>query len=240
MRLAGTGSTRLQRFFSYGPTGFHQAARVTLQTAHVIDQCWFNRSDVSVLDIGKDGMVASPKIVLHPVATLARGRLGIVHGIVVHQTGGATAEAAFAGYASRPYGTHFLIDKSGTIYQTASLLYYTAHVGPIKSRCLVEHRCSPVDLKALATFSPRSEGRRELLKPFPARYPGNHDSVGVELVGEVDRKTGEFVTVTDAQNRSLHWLVQELAMTLHVSMQEIYRHPQLSRKTPSEASTARW
>ena len=79
-----------------------------------------------------------------------------------------------------------------------------------------------------------------MAKPFPTRYPSNRDSVGIELVGEIDTHTGEFVIVTNPQNRSLHWLVQQLALTLHVSMHEIYRHPQLSRKTPSEASTARW
>lgn len=193
-----------------------------------------------MLIIDKDGLVTNPEVRQHIVTTLARGRLGVVHGIVVHQTGGSTAEAAFAGYASRPYGTHLLIDKAGTIYQTASLLYYTAHIGPIKARCLVEHSCSPVDMRAPAHFSPSGENHREMAKPFPVRYPSNRDSVGIELVGEVDRRTGEFVTVSDAQNRSLHWLVEGLALALHVSMHEIYRHPQLSRKTPSEASTARW
>ena len=193
-----------------------------------------------MLHVDKNGLVVDREITHHIVPTLARGRLGVVHGIVVHQTGGSTAEAAFAGYASRPYGTHFLIDKSGKIFQTASLLYYTAHIGPIKARCLVEHRCSPVEMKALAHFSPHGENQREMAKPFPSRYPSNRDSVGIELVGENNRVTGEFVPVTEAQNRSLHWLVQGLASTLHVSLQEIYRHPQLSRKTPSEASTARW
>ncbi len=188
----------------------------------------------------RGGIATNPEITQHIVATLAHGRLGVVHGIVVHQTGGATAEAAFAGYVSRPYGTHFLIDKAGKIYQTASLLYYTAHIGPIKARCLAEHSCLPVDMRALAHFSPSGENRREMAKPFPTRYPSNRDSVGIELVGEIDKRTGEYVTVTDAQNRSLHWLVQGLALALHVSMHEIYRHPQLSRKTPSEASTARW
>ena len=57
-----------------------------------------------MLAIDKQGRINHPKIKLHFVAGLARGKMGVVHGIVVHQTG-ATAAAAFAGYKARPYGT---------------------------------------------------------------------------------------------------------------------------------------
>lgn len=46
----------------------------------------------------KEGRINNPKIKLHLVTGLARGKMDVVHGIVVHQTGGATAAAAFAGY----------------------------------------------------------------------------------------------------------------------------------------------
>lgn len=193
-----------------------------------------------MLTIDKDGVVQNPRIRPNIVPALARGRLGVVHGIVVHQTGGSTAASAIAGYAARPYGTHFLIDKDGTIYQTASLLSYTSHVGKLRARCLAEHSCTPVEAKSFARFSPTNENRIEMRKDWPARYPSNRDSVGIELVGEVNAATGVYVAVTDAQNASLSWLVRELAQTLSVPMTEVFRHPQLSRKTPSEASTARW
>ncbi len=193
-----------------------------------------------MLIIDKYGMVQNPRIGLHIVAGLGQGRLGVVHGIVVHQTGGSTAQSAFAGYAARPYGTHFLIDKNGTIYQSASLLYYTNHVGKLRARCIAEHRCTPVEMKTYAKFSPSSENRLEMVKAYPDRYPGNRDSIGIELVGEVIASTGVYVTVTDEQNVSLAWLIQQLAQTFKVPMSEVFRHPQLSRKTPSEASTARW
>ena len=193
-----------------------------------------------MLSIDKEGRINNPRIKLHIIAGLSQGRLGVVHGIVVHQTGGATAQAAFSGYAARPYGTHFLIDKDGTIYQNASLLYYTNHVGKLKARCLAEHNCSPIDMKRYAKFSPSTENRLEMKKAHPARYPANRDSIGIELVGEVSAKTGIFVTTTEAQNAALKWLVGELAQTFRVQMTEVFRHPQLSRKTPSEASTARW
>jgi N-acetyl-anhydromuramyl-L-alanine amidase AmpD len=193
-----------------------------------------------VLHIDKDGVVTNPEITKHILPVLEKGRIGVIHGIVVHQTGGATAEAAFAGYAARPEGTHFLIDKAGKIYQTASLLYFTFHAGRLKARCFAEHKCTPTELVLLSHFDAKGEGRREALKPFPARYPGNTDSVGIELVGEYNTETKIYATVTAAQNRALHWLVQELALTLHVSMNEVYRHPQLSYKMETEASTARW
>lgn len=58
-----------------------------------------------VLAMDKEGRIIHPKIKLHIVAGLARGKMGVVHGIVVHQTGGATAAAAVVGYKVRPYGT---------------------------------------------------------------------------------------------------------------------------------------
>ena len=46
--------------------------------------------------------------------------------------------------------------------------------------------------------------------------------------------------VTSKQNTSLQWLITELVFTLKVPMTEIFRHPDVSRKNPSEASTAKW
>ena len=49
-----------------------------------------------------------------------------------------------------------------------------------------------------------------------------------------------YEQVNAAQNASLQWLVKELTETLNVSMQEIYRHPEIGRKNLTEASTAKW
>ena len=56
--------------------------------------------------------------------------------------------------------------------------------------------------------------------------------------GAEEKKTYEMVT--DAQNNSLSWLVRELAATLKLPVTEVFRHPTVSRKNPSEASTAKW
>ena len=48
------------------------------------------------------------------------------------------------------------------------------------------------------------------------------------------------IRVTDEQNAALRWLVGELRRTLKVAADEVYRHPQVSYKTPTEAVNATW
>ena len=201
-----------------------------------------------MLPIDLRGHVASPKIKLAIEKSIERGDMKEVRGIIVHQTGGATAQSAINSYR-RPSakGEHFLIDKNGSIYQTASLYKQTWHVGKLKTRCLLEKRCSAVELRSLQKFNPTQEDKREMLKKVPERFPSNLDSVGIELVGEAfprgmsvpeDKKIYE--TITSAQAESLKWLINELTLTFRVPMAEIFRHPDVSRKNPTEAGSARW
>ena len=101
----------------------------------------------------------------------------------------------------------------------------------------------------------------EVKKKWPARYPTNLDALGIELVGRAELPTGfaprnarergmsaeqlrgEFgiyETPTSAQNSALKWLVDELVNSLHVSPQEVFRHPVVSWKNPDEARRAAW
>ena len=86
--------------------------------------------------------------------------------------------------------------------------------------------------------------KRESAKAVPDRFPSNEDALGIELVGAAIPAAagGEptYESVTAAQNDALKWLVGELTKSLGVPMTEIFRHPDVSRKNPSEASTARW
>lgn len=70
------------------------------------------------------------------------------------------------------------------------------------------------------------------------------DSIGIEIVGASKNVPGErypqYEIVNDQQNASLKWLVKELAETLNVSMSEVHKHPDIARKTPTEASSAKW
>jgi N-acetyl-anhydromuramyl-L-alanine amidase AmpD len=191
-----------------------------------------------MLTVDKEGLIQNPRVKLQIIAGLARGKMGVVHGLVVHQTGGSTAAAAFAGYKARPYGTHFLIDKDGAIYQNASLSHYTAHIGKIKARCLAENTCTPLEMKRYSGFNPSVQNRYEMKKEPGQRYPWNGDSIGIELVGEAPGD--KFVSATTQQNASLRWLVFELSQTFRVPMTEVFRHPTVSWKQPTEASTAKW
>lgn len=209
-----------------------------------------------MLFIDRNGLVDAEKVKLKIFPLIENRPMGTVNGIVVHQTGGSTADGAYSSYSKlqpngkRPNGAHFMIEKDGTIYQTASLHKTTNHVGDLQSRCLLKKKCSNVDLQAARKLDQTKSNRAradatnkvEFAKPFPDRFPYNADSIGIEIVGAPTRESNEeiYERVNAAQNASLQWLVKELAETLNVSMQEIYRHPEIGRKNLTEASTAKW
>jgi N-acetyl-anhydromuramyl-L-alanine amidase AmpD len=201
-----------------------------------------------VLTIDPNGMVVNGNVRAARQLAIERGDMQTVNGIIVHQTGGSSAASALSSYTNpAANGAHFLIDRDGTVYQTASLKKKTWHVGKLKARCLLEKRCSPTELVALSKYNPKAENTREQAKSYPARFPSNEDSIGIELVGEAlprgnavpqDQKTYE--AVTSEQNASLKWLIAELTATLSVPLTEVFRHPDVSRKNASEAKTATW
>lgn len=201
-----------------------------------------------MLHIDQQGMVLDQRVIKAIRPSIERGPMKVVRGLIVHQTGGATAQSSLDSYQrASANGAHFLIDKDGTIYQTASIKRQTWHVGKLKSRCMLEARCSTAEQKLNAKFAPSLENKREMLKVVPDRFPSNQDAIGIELVGEAlprgaaipeEKKTYEPVTA--AQNESLRWLVRELSVTLNIPLTEVFRHPTVSRKNPSEASTAKW
>jgi N-acetyl-anhydromuramyl-L-alanine amidase AmpD len=87
----------------------------------------------------------------------------------------------------------------------------------------------------------------EIAKEVPQRYPSNEDSVGIEIVGAVvvgkglnPAEHGIYEPVNEQQNASLRWLIAELASTFGIPMTEIFRHPVVSRKNPTEAKSASW
>lgn len=201
-----------------------------------------------MLHIDQQGMVLDQRVIKAIRPSIERGPMKVVRGLIVHQTGGATAQSSLDSYQrASANGAHFLIDKDGTIYQTASIKRQTWHVGKLKSRCMLEARCSTAEQKLNAKFAPSLENKREMRKVVPDRFPSNQDAIGIELVGEAlprgaaipeEKKTYE--PVTEAQNKALRWLVRELSVTLNIPLTEVFRHPTVSRKNPSEASTAKW
>lgn len=86
-----------------------------------------------------------------------------------------------------------------------------------------------------------------MAKSVPNRYPANEDSIGIEIVGAVvtpngssPAEKGVYETVNQKQNASLKWLVHALSVTFSVPMTEVFRHPVVSRKNPTEAKSAVW
>jgi len=199
-----------------------------------------------MLFVDKNGLVDATRISVKRFRTIERRDMDQVNGIVVHQTGGSTAESAFNSYQSAgANGAHFLIDKEGKIYQTASLFKVTNHVGNIRSRCYMEKKCTPSEISTIRPFLNKYKklSHLEQKKSYPERYPANFDSLGIEVVGKPVSGEGEnaiYETVNDAQNSALKWLVYELSDTLKISMSEVFRHPEVSYKVKTEAGTEKW
>jgi len=206
----------------------------------------------SELNIDKNGIAHNANILQStPTGSasvsknLERKPMPKVNGVIVHQTGGSKASSTFNSYAQTgAKGAHFLIDKDGCIYQTAALNMTTVHVGPLRSRCEAESSCSAEENKLNKKWDVKAMDRREQSKEAGTRYPANKDAIGIELVGAASKVAGQtdevYDKVTDAQNESLAWLVQQLQLEFEFPNTEVFRHPDVSRKTPSEASTAKW
>jgi len=184
--------------------------------------------------IDKEGMLINSKVTIKRFQSIEHGTLKNIHAIVVHQTDAPTAQHTFNGYRAGGNGAHFLINKTGGIYQTASIAKRCYHVGRlIKSKYLEINKdnCqSPEMVKILAMIwrsRIKALNAHERAKSYPNRYPVNSDSIGVELVGKhIDDKTYE--TVTPLQLSSLQWLLDELYHHFNLSSDDVYKHPEVS------------
>jgi N-acetyl-anhydromuramyl-L-alanine amidase AmpD len=75
-----------------------------------------------MLQIDKAGRVINDRVADSICPALEHGDMPVVRGIIVHQTGSASAQSTLASYKHvGAVGAHFLIDKDGSIYQTTSL-----------------------------------------------------------------------------------------------------------------------
>lgn len=207
-----------------------------------------------MLYIDDHGHIDDDRIIVKIFNKIERDKMDKINGIVVHQTNAPTASSTFNSYQNAgANGAHFLIDRDATIYQTASVFRVTWHVGTMKSRCYLTKKCKPAEFEKAAGLEKSWRNYTEISKlekkkKFPDRYPGNIDSIGIEIVGKAQKMIDEkglhiddvYEPVNDQQNRSLDWLIKELSDTLKTSMKEIYRHSEIARKNKTEASTATW
>ncbi len=196
-----------------------------------------------------DGKLVASKVTDKNFSGIEHGTLSTVNALIVHQTGGSTAESSFSSYKEGGNGAHFLIDKDGTIYQTARTDRICWHIGKVQSRCYKLKSCAADELKAIEgilfnkadSYATRI-GKlhdHEAAKAYPDRYPTNSDSIGIELVAAYKEGVG-YEAATDAQNQSLKWLITTLESLLTVGTGNVFRHPDVSYKQESEASTAAW
>lgn len=197
-----------------------------------------------------NGKLVHSKVTDKVNAKIEKGALATVHAIVVHQTGSSTAASSFSSYDNGQNGAHFLIDKDGTIYQTARVDQKCWHVGRIRSRCQEMKICTADELTAVnAVLFKKGESyvvRIGLLhdlesgKVYPGRFPINEDSLGIEIVGSFDAKTEAYEAVSKVQNDSLAWLVGALSVKFSLAEGDVFRHGDIGYKQKSEASTATW
>lgn len=198
---------------------------------------------VTTVTVDKDGWFThDARIRRAPRPAIEHGAMQSIRGIIVHQTGGPTADATLNSYKNAgANGAHFLIDKDGTTYQVASMYRKTWHVGKLQAKCLAAHVCSPTELKALnKAKGATATNKIEMTKTVPNRFPANNDSVGIELVGlcvldpkylnqinpnlsgaeraaKIDKLTaqyGVFETVTPQQNLALQQLITKIQTEL--------------------------
>ena len=169
---------------------------------------------------------------------------------MVHQTGSRTAASAFNSYKVGKNGAHFLIDKDGTVYQTARIDRVCWHVGMILGEVLrpqvVRQRRAQADqvdplqegrlVRDTGQEGQRPRGRERLPRPLPhERRLARH-----RVVGAIVDDTTDYEPVTDAQNASLGWLLSVLENLLSLTSGDVYRHPEVAYKQASEAATASW
>lgn len=72
--------------------------------------------------------------------------------------------------------------------------------------------------------------RHELKKDYPARFPHNLDSLGIEVVGVISQKSETYQTPNKLQLNSLFWLVDELISLYGLSIKDLYAHGQIAHK----------
>lgn len=188
--------------------------------------------------VDKEGMLTEPVIHNKRVTSLEHGKLTSPEAIVMHRTESSTARSTLDGYNAgrHPNGAHFLIDKDGTIYQTASLSYQTWHVGKIRSRGAEEGTLAEADKPwhEKTGFSPKAINTHENANPYPIRYPNNSDSVGIEVVGAYHEQTKTWDAPTPEQTASVKKLVGILQREYGLDDHDIYKHDTISYKTQGE------
>ncbi|WP_194145487.1 peptidoglycan recognition family protein [Helicobacter sp. MIT 05-5294] len=194
--------------------------------------------------IDKEGYLQGIDIIKYPIARLEFSNANSFkpQAIVLHRTDSSTAKSTLDTWSNpnnAKVGTHFLIDKNGTIYQCASLYKYTQHVGDIRSKTELE-KTWDIKEKALieniwkekASYGARKikVSNYEKTKSYPNRYPINSDSIGIEVVGKYDNKAERYPNATTKQLETLEQLIIVLLELFNINKTDIYAHAKIAYK----------
>lgn len=201
-----------------------------------------------MLVIDKTGWISNPKINKEPRAAIEHSPLPVINAIVLHRTGSGTATSVLNAWKTQKEGTHFLISETGKVYQTASVKKQCWHVGKLYSRCRSVSSCSEDDAKAIENILHKKNTgwgkkfrlvtRHELKKEYPIRFPHNHDSLGIEVVGLISKDNEIYEIPNKEQLSSLFWLLEEILSTYPLSVKDIYAHGRIAHKDRKKSEGA--
>ncbi len=196
----------------------------------------------------ENGNITDKNVEIKIFPSIEHGAITKISSIVLHRTDSTSGAGTLNAYAGgKKAGAHFLIDKSGHIYQTARMTQKCWHVGILLPRCQIENNCNPKELKTITALiheqglafgrRARNLSRHEVKKQYPLRYPSNDDSIGIEVVGKFWPSEKSFEKPTQKQFSSLKWLVNAIAAEYGLNIRNnVYAHGAIARKEVIEGA----
>lgn len=192
-----------------------------------------------------NGYIQNHKVVNEIRPVIEHSLIGAINAIVLHRTGSVTAKSVLDAWNTKKEGTHFLISETGKIYQTASLKKQCWHVGKLYAKCRTTSSCSEDDAKSIESILHKKNTswgkkfrlvtRHELKKDYPARFPHNHDSLGIEIVGLISDQKEVYETPNELQLKAMSWLLDELISTYNITIKDIFSHGKIAHKDKNKS-----
>ncbi|MCL9670321.1 hypothetical protein [Citrobacter sp. MNAZ 1397] len=99
----------------------------------------------TVIYVDPEGYIQNAEITKKTVKELEHGEMDKINAIILHRT--KSSSEPFDSFKTKKEGTHFVVAKNGTLYQSASLFEWTPHIGKIRSRCQEEKTWSNEEKK---------------------------------------------------------------------------------------------
>lgn len=201
-----------------------------------------------MLIVDKDGWVNDPKITKEHRTPIEHSPIAAVNAVVLHRTASGSAASVSSAWKTQKEGAHFLISENGKIFQTASLKKQCWHVGKLYSKCQTVSSCSDEDTKAMEAILHKKDinwgkkfgliTKRELNKGYPLRFPHNHDSLGIEVVGVMSKASEIYEIPNQLQLDALFWLLDRIISTYRISLKDIYAHGKIAHKDKNKSEGA--